>query len=172
MSSDVRTAPIRASPIILAATATARKCQWRAAADVAGGARGRTLAGPLFPRRVHAAGRNRRHRLPEQGARSMDCCSRPPPRRSPPSPPTPSISAPRSASLPCCTAGARTSITIPLCGAPHKWIYAERRIMPSWRRECLPSSPHRVEFTPHNFWRGRPGATLPKACPAPGSGQA
>ena len=34
---------------------------------MAGGARGRAAAGPLFPRGVHAAGADRRHRLPEQG---------------------------------------------------------------------------------------------------------
>jgi hypothetical protein len=51
-------------------------------------------------------------------------------------------------------------------------IYAERRIMPSWRRECCPRRRHRVKVTPHIFWRGQPAATLPKACPAPGIARA
>ena len=36
-------------------------------AGLARGARGGAVAGPLLPRRVHPAGRDRRHRLPEQG---------------------------------------------------------------------------------------------------------
>ena len=39
----------------------------RGGARVDGGARGRSLAGALLPRRVHAAGRDRRHCLSEQG---------------------------------------------------------------------------------------------------------
>ena len=48
-----------------------------------------------------------RDRLPEQGRWSTPSCSAPRPRRCAPSPPTPSTSAPRSASSPCCTPGAR-----------------------------------------------------------------
>ena len=44
------------------------KCQGAAARRLAGAARGRAAAGALLPRRLHAAGRDRRHRLPEQGA--------------------------------------------------------------------------------------------------------
>ena len=43
------------------------KCQGAAAKRVAGRARGRAVAGAVLPRRVHAAGPDRRHRLPEQG---------------------------------------------------------------------------------------------------------
>ena len=39
----------------------------RGGARLDGGARGRAAARALLPRRVHAAGRDRRHRLPEQG---------------------------------------------------------------------------------------------------------
>ena len=39
----------------------------RGGAHLAGRARGRPAAGRLLPRRVHAAGRGRRHRLPQQG---------------------------------------------------------------------------------------------------------
>ena len=39
----------------------------RSGEGVAGRARGRAAAGRLLPRRVHAAGPDRRHRLPEQG---------------------------------------------------------------------------------------------------------
>ena len=42
------------------------KCQWRRR-RLARGARGRAAAGAVLPRRVHAAGQDRRHRLPEQG---------------------------------------------------------------------------------------------------------
>ena len=44
------------------------KCQGAAAKRVARRARGRAVARALLPRRVHAAGADRRHRLPEQGA--------------------------------------------------------------------------------------------------------
>ena len=83
------------------------KCQGAAARDVAGRARGRPAAGRLLPRRLHAAGRGRRHRLPEQGGRLRpavpgsvrdDADDR---RRSR------SISARASASPPCSTPGAR-----------------------------------------------------------------
>ena len=85
------------------------KCQGAAAQAMAGRPRGRAAAGPLLPRRLHAAGADRRHRLPEQGrdlrpavqGRRRDAAS--------PSPPIPSTSAPASASPPCCTPGARRS---------------------------------------------------------------
>ena len=43
------------------------KCQSLARAAVARGPAGRTSRLPVFPRRLHRAGRDRRHRLPEQG---------------------------------------------------------------------------------------------------------
>jgi hypothetical protein len=50
-------------------------------------------------------------------------------------------------------------------------IYVGRRIMPSRRRESCLRRRHRVEVTPHIFWRVRRPAASPKACPAPGIGQ-
>ena len=79
----------------------------RGGAGLAGRPRGRSAAGRLFPRRLHAAGRDRR-RSPTRTRRwSTTCCSAPPPRRCSPSPPIPSTSAPASASSPCSTPGAR-----------------------------------------------------------------
>ena len=47
--------------------------------------------------------------------RSTPSCFRPPPKLCSPSPPTPDTSAPPSASLPCCTPGVRTCISIRTC---------------------------------------------------------
>ena len=79
----------------------------RGGAAMARRARGRAAAGPLLPRRLHPAGGDRRHRVPEQGRRlrppvqdrRRDADSR--------SPPTRSIWARASASPPCSTPGAR-----------------------------------------------------------------
>ena len=62
-----------------------------------------------------------------------------------------------------CRQPERCSAHEDLCGAQDYAELATRLLL---------SSPHRVEVTPHIFGRGRPAATLPKACPAPGSGQA
>ena len=56
---------------------------------------------------------DRRDRLPEQGRASTTSCSAPPPRPCAPSPPIPSTWAPRSASSPSCTPGARTCMHHP-----------------------------------------------------------
>ena len=48
------------------------KCQGRSPGRVARRARSRTAAGSLFPRRLHTARADRRHRLPEQGRRLCD----------------------------------------------------------------------------------------------------
>ena len=64
----------------------------------------RTPAGRLFPRRLHPAGADRRHRLPEQGA-VYDLLFKAAAETLPPSPPTPSILARASASPRCCTPG-------------------------------------------------------------------
>jgi len=45
------------------------KCQGAAAEDWLAAREGRSAAGRLFPRRLHAAGRDRPDRLPEQGGR-------------------------------------------------------------------------------------------------------
>ena len=57
------------------------KCQGAAATRMDGSARGRAASGALLPRRLHAAGGDWRHRLPEQGGRSTISCSKPRPRR-------------------------------------------------------------------------------------------
>ena len=79
----------------------------RRGAGVAGRARGRAAAGALLPRGVHAAGGDRRHRLPEQGRdlrSAVQGLVRDDARRSRP---TRSTWAPASASPRYCTPGAR-----------------------------------------------------------------
>ena len=100
-------APHGASPTTPAATGTARSARARRRRSGWPTREAELLPVPLFPRRLHAAGPDRRHRLPEQGASSMTCCSRPRPRPCSRSRPIPSISAPASASPPCSTPGAR-----------------------------------------------------------------
>ncbi len=99
------------APTTPAATGIARSAR-AGARRVARGPAGRAAAGAVLPRRLHAAGAGGRDRLPEQGRRSTPSCSAPRPRRCAPSPPTRSISAPRSASSPCSTPGARTCTII------------------------------------------------------------
>ena len=99
--------PHARSPTTPAATGTARSARARRPRTGWPTREADLLPVPYYPRRVHAAGGDRRHRLPEQGRRSTICCSRPRPRRCSRSRPTPSTSAPASASPRCCTPGAR-----------------------------------------------------------------
>ena len=89
------------------------KCQSLARAQWLEDRRAETPRHPVLPRRLHAC----RRRSPPSPTRtrrsSTTSCSARPPRPCARSPPIPSTWAPRSASSPCCTPGARTCCIIP-----------------------------------------------------------
>src|SRR5438876_2804826 len=81
---------------------------------VVGGSPIRTPDHALFPRRLHRAARDRRHR-PLQQATGLTSCSAPPPKPCARSPPIPSISAQNSASSLSSTLGGRRCSIIRTC---------------------------------------------------------